>query len=202
MRLPWNGQQQQHDNTNSGSKEMDWKRSSDPYSGFDSQYGQGQKEQASRRSRRRTRSGFLKRRVASTSTSPSLDIYSVVATIESNAISVPLTLKHNIKDEIVEEEALIDSGAGGIFIDQNYVNKLQLDTKLLDTPVKARNVDGTINKTGTIKSYVNLSFTIGDRKCQNRFYFTGLGKQKIILGFTWLQENNPEINWKTGTIKW
>src|SRR6202044_4243981 len=136
------------------------------------------------------------------STSPSLDIYSVVATLESNAISVPLTLVHNKKDTIVEEEALIDSGAGGIFIDQNYANKLQLDIKLLDTLVKARNVDRTINKTGTIKSYVDLSFTIRDRKCQNRFYITRLGKQKIILRFTWLQENNPKINWKTGTIHW
>ena len=42
------------------------------------------------------------------STSPSLDIYSVVATIESNAISIPLTLEHNMKDTIVEEEALIE----------------------------------------------------------------------------------------------
>src|SRR6202044_217441 len=102
--------------------------------------------------------------------SPSLDIYSVVATIESNAISIPLTLKHNMKDTIVEEKALIDSGAGGIFIDQNYAKKLQLDIKLLNTLIKARNVDRTINKTSTIKSYINLSFTIGDKKCQNRFY--------------------------------
>ena len=29
---------------------------------------------------------------------------------------------------------------------------------------------------------------------------TGLGKQKIILGFPWL--NNPIINWKKGEIKW
>ena len=31
---------------------------------------------------------------------------------------------------------------------------------------------------------------------------TGLGKQKIILGFTWLQKYNPPIDWKTGKIKW
>ena len=31
---------------------------------------------------------------------------------------------------------------------------------------------------------------------------TGLGSQKIILGFPWLNEHNPDIDWKTGTFKW
>ena len=31
---------------------------------------------------------------------------------------------------------------------------------------------------------------------------TGLGKQKIVLGFTWLQKYNPLIDWKTGIIEW
>ena len=29
---------------------------------------------------------------------------------------------------------------------------------------------------------------------------TGLGKQKVLLGFPWLQKNNPLINWQTGTF--
>jgi hypothetical protein len=31
---------------------------------------------------------------------------------------------------------------------------------------------------------------------------TRLGKQKIILGLSWLQNANPNINWKTGKITW
>ena len=31
---------------------------------------------------------------------------------------------------------------------------------------------------------------------------TGLGKKKIILGFSWLNKYNPIINWKKGEIKW
>ena len=31
---------------------------------------------------------------------------------------------------------------------------------------------------------------------------TGLGKQKILLGFPWLQKNNPLINWQTSTFQW
>ena len=31
---------------------------------------------------------------------------------------------------------------------------------------------------------------------------TGLGKERIIPGFPWLQEQNPDINWKTGEFSW
>ena len=31
---------------------------------------------------------------------------------------------------------------------------------------------------------------------------TGLGKQQMILGFPWLREQNPDINWQTGEFKW
>ena len=31
---------------------------------------------------------------------------------------------------------------------------------------------------------------------------TGLGKQKMILGFPWLQKHNPIMNWQIRTFKW
>ena len=31
---------------------------------------------------------------------------------------------------------------------------------------------------------------------------TGLGKQKIILGFPWLRETNLIIDWEKGTLEW
>jgi hypothetical protein len=33
------------------------------------------------------------------------------------------------------------------------------------------------------------------------FTVTGLRKQDIILGLTWLHEHNPEVNWKSGDVK-
>ena len=72
----------------------------------------------------------------------------------------------------------------------------------LETPVKAYNMDGTENKKGTIKNYVDLQFSINGKEFQERFYVTGLGKQKVILGLPWLRRHNPEINWQTGKLKW
>ena len=66
----------------------------------------------------------------------------------------------------------------------------------------ARNVDGTINKSGTITSFVDLSIKV-DRQTMNfRLLATELGIQKIIPGFPWLNEHNPDINWQTGELKW
>jgi hypothetical protein len=51
-----------------------------------------------------------------------------------------------------------------------------------------------------INAYVNLEFTLGERKFKERFYVTGLGKQRIILGFSWLHKYNLIIDWKKGEI--
>ena len=100
----------------------------------------------------------------------------------------------------VETLALIDSGAGGKFIDQNFAKKEQLETKDLEKPLVVYNVDGTLNKTGTIRKYIDLPIIINGRKTMERLLVTGLGKLKIILGFPWLNEQNPVIDWKLSTV--
>jgi hypothetical protein len=129
------------------------------------------------------------------SVSPYLDVYSVtIANISRNSISIPIEIGSN-KQTV---ETLIDSSAGGLFIDQNYTKNF--DINYLDEPVKAYNVDGTENKQEMINAYVNLEFSLGKQKFKEWFYVTGLGKQKIILGFPWLHKYNPIINWKKGEV--
>ena len=53
-----------------------------------------------------------------------------------------------------------------------------------------------------ITSFVELNAEINKKQMNLRLLVTGLGKQKIILGFPWLHEQNPEINWKTGDFSW
>ena len=102
----------------------------------------------------------------------------------------------------VDTQALIDSGAEGEFIDQNYAWALEIKQTALKEPIKVLNVDGTRNKRGIITHYMELDLLIENRIKRQWLYITGLGKQKIILGFTWLKETNPDINWQTSKIKW
>jgi hypothetical protein len=127
--------------------------------------------------------------------SPYLDVYSVtIANISKNSISIPI----NIGSSKRTVKTLIDSGAGGLFIDQNCARNF--DINYLDEPVKAYNMDGTENKRGIINAYVNLEFSLGEQKFKEQFYVTGLGKQRIILGSPWLHKYNPIIDWKKGEI--
>ena len=77
-----------------------------------------------------------------------------------------ISVRHNRNDTTVETPALIDSGAGGTFIDQNYIRKVGYKLTELETPVKAYNVDRTENKKGMIKNYVNLQFSINGKEFQ------------------------------------
>ena len=136
------------------------------------------------------------------SISPVLDVFSMtVATMKSNALSIPIIVNCK-KNKTVEMLALIDSGARGKFIDQNYAKESGFTLENLEEPLMARNVDGTENKRGKFTKYINLSVTIHGRTKNIKMLVTGLGKQKIILGFPWLNDENPDINWKSGEFKW
>ena len=135
------------------------------------------------------------------SVSPSLNIHAVTTHITVNTISLPIEIKKS-EYESVETLALIDSGARGKFINRKYAEQLGLPIQTLKRPIMARNVDGTLNKTRTITSYVDLTVKIDGRIMDIQLLVTGLGNQRIILGFPWLNEYNLDINWKTGEFKW
>ena len=119
----------------------------------------------------------------------------------SNSISIPILICNQCEKD-VETLALIDSGAGGMFIDRQYAEEKGFCIEKLEKPITARNVDGTRNKLGTITSYVELPLKINGRTRRTRLLVTGLGNQRVILGFPWLNEQNLDINWKTGEFKW
>ena len=104
--------------------------------------------------------------------SPSLDIYHVtVVTISWNAIQIPFSVTTGTDKKIVETTALIDSGAGGQFLDQNFAKNFEV--KKLEKPLKAYNVNRTENKQGTIKNYVDLKFKIGTKIFTEQLMVTG-----------------------------
>ena len=144
--------------------------------------------------------GFCSRGSGSMPASPSLCIHSVMAAkvLNKNSLFIPVALESEGK--IVKTLGLIDSGAGGKFIDQNFAKEEKLETKDLENPLVVYNVDGTLNKKGTIRKYVELPMTINGKKTLEWLMVTGLGKLKIILGFPWLNEQNPVIDWKIGMV--
>jgi hypothetical protein len=91
--------------------------------------------------------------------------------------------------------ALIDSGAGGNFIDMQTVERLQLTRIELRRPIMVRNVDGTYNTNGQITHRVLLDTTIAGQRQMLSLLVTGIGRQSIILGLPWLIKENLDINY-------
>jgi hypothetical protein len=103
---------------------------------------------------------------------------------------------------IVDRKALIDCGADGVFMNKTFAEKNRITQIMLENPIKVRNVDGSPNIGGDITHMTKMEITIQGRKHMQHFLITNIAENDIILGITWLREQNPLINWKEGTLNW
>lgn len=138
------------------------------------------------------------------SVSPYSIIHAVLVARKSNkSLSIPIELSSEKNVENVNKiHALVDTGAGGKFINQNFAHRKGYPLKTLDKLLAVYNVDGTPNKKGTIRNSTELWMKVNRKKRREELLVTGLGSQKVILGFPWLEETNPDVNWRKGTLKW
>jgi hypothetical protein len=67
------------------------------------------------------------------------------------------------KNEPIETQPLVNSGTGGIFMDQNYAWKHGFNLTKLEYLITAQNVDGTENKQGTIRYYMDLDIQVNGK---------------------------------------
>jgi hypothetical protein len=109
-------------------------------------------------------------------------------------ILIPVHLKTTDTLQEVNSEAMVDSGATGDFIDEDFVERAKLPTRRLSAPVPVYNVDGSLNEAGSIDKVVDVLMTYGRHSERILLAVTKLGKQSMILGMTWLGKHNPEID--------
>ena len=115
------------------------------------------------------------------------------------SIRIPVTLY--IKEKPIFLRALIDSGAEGVFINSQIINRYEIPQQPLSNPITIKNVDGTTNKEKEISRYIRPIMKIGDKTEPTKFWVTSIGQEDIILGLPWLQKNNPQINWADNIIR-
>jgi hypothetical protein len=97
-------------------------------------------------------------------------------------------------------DTLVDSGATGLFMDTDYVRLNAISTHQLLLPILVFNVDGSANEAGEISEVAEVILWYdGHAECA-QFMVTQLGQQNMILGFTWLWEHNPEVDWQSQTV--
>ena len=91
--------------------------------------------------------------------------------------------------------ALLDSGATENFMSLTYAKWLKLPFKRLPHERPLFNINGTTNKTGSLKYYADLQVQTGTKRTDMRFFLMDLGDHKVILGYPWFAANQPKIDW-------
>jgi len=96
---------------------------------------------------------------------------------------------------------MVDTGATGDFIDQDFITRVKLPTRKLSQLIPVYNVDGTLNEAGSIRKVVDVIMTYDQHSECILLMIIHLGKQSMKLGFTWLDKHNPEINFHPQSLK-
>ncbi|KAF8232696.1 hypothetical protein L208DRAFT_1065089, partial [Tricholoma matsutake] len=95
------------------------------------------------------------------------------------------------RGKAIETKALLDSGAGGIFMSHEFTKSSGFELHPLERTIRVKNVDGTPNKKGEISHYTKGFLMINGRSFPTTFLIAGLGKESVILGLPWLRRINP-----------
>ncbi len=95
----------------------------------------------------------------------------------------------------ITTSALLDSGATGMFINRDFMQRHRLETTPLPQPVLLCNVDGSANEHGSITEEVHTLLCFGQHSERAQFTVTNLGQQSVIIGHPWLSHHNPEVDW-------
>ena len=105
----------------------------------------------------------------------------IIAAMEENPTSLKLKVKIETMDTAEKESitSLVDCGATREFIDWQYAKSNHFNLVKLSQPIPV---------------YKNHSE-------KTTFAVSGLGKQKLILGHSWLWKHNLEIDWITREVK-
>jgi hypothetical protein len=104
--------------------------------------------------------------------------YVVASTPSPKSLHLKVELQTTDTGEVLATNALLDCGATGLFIDTEPVY----------------NVDGTLNEAGAISGIVDVVLWYKGHTERAQFTVTSLGKQDLIVGYTWLCEHNPKVD--------
>jgi len=76
-----------------------------------------------------------------------------------------------------------------------------MNTQTLSHNIPVFNVDGSPNETEQISKVVNVILCYKTHSERMLLAVSGLGKQSLILGYDWLKDHNPKIDWKKGEVE-
>jgi len=126
-----------------------------------------------------------------------------INTLDACGTSIILLIEVSTTDtsKVHSVKALLDSGATGNFIDRDFVQTKGINTWSISRPILVYNVDGSPNEAGQILEVVDVVLRYKTHSERTLLAVSSLGRQSMILGYTWLKDHNPEVNWQTREVQ-
>jgi len=103
--------------------------------------------------------------------------------------------------ELHSVKAPLDCRATGSLINRDFVCSKGMNTQTLSHNIPVFNVNGFPNEAGQISKVVDVVLYYKTHSERMLLAVSGLGKQNLILGYDWLKDHNPKIDWKKEEVE-
>jgi len=126
-----------------------------------------------------------------------------VSALDARETSLLLLVKIGTTDtsELHSVKALLDSRATGSFINRDFICSKGINTRTLSHNIPVFNVDGSSNEAGQISEVIDILLRYKTHSERMLLAISGLRKQSLILGYNWLKDHNPKVDWEKGEVK-
>jgi len=126
-----------------------------------------------------------------------------ISTLHMQGTSLLLPVKIGTTDtsKLHSVKALLDCRATGSLINRDFVRLREMNTRTLSRNIPVFNVDGSPNEAGQISEVVDVVLCYKTHSKRMLLAISGLEKQSLILGYDWLKNHNPKIDWEKGEVK-
>ena len=109
-------------------------------------------------------------------------------------VTVKIGLKQEKEEEGIVTEVLLDSGATGLVMSEEFARRHKFKRTKLERLVYVRNIDGILNYAGPIVDTVEVEIFFKGHKEWTSIDVIGGQKWSVILDMPWLRCYNPEID--------
>ena len=103
--------------------------------------------------------------------------------------------------ELHAVKALLDCRATESFINRDFVYLKGMNTWTLSHNIPVFNVDGSPNEAGQISKVMDIVLHYKTHSERMLLAVSRLGKQSLILGYDWLKDYNPKVDWEKEEVE-